>query len=123
LSLLFALILSLSGCAALHRPAPEPYLGQFVYRYATGDAYRFEVKDGDTLFWRGIAGEELGRSGEEHPERFKVADGIYFVAWIEADGATVTQVLNFNSNEVYTTVVKGDLRSLLAGTIERETPP
>ena len=120
--LIFALTATIAGCASTGRDKPEPYLGQFVYRYSTGDVYRFDVKDSISLSWQCLAGAEQGRAGQEQPERFKVADGIYFVAWIEQNGATITQVLNFNSNVVYTTAVHNETSSLLSGTIERETP-
>jgi len=115
--------LALAGCAGFGRDKPEPYLGQFVHRYSTGDVYRFDVKDATSLSWQCLAGAERGHSGQEQTERFKVADGIYFVAWIEQNGATITQVLNFNSNEVYTTAVHNETSSLLSGTIEREAAP
>lgn len=119
---LLATLTLLGGCAALRGQSADPYIGQFTYRYSSGDTYEIIVPDATRLSWRATGGAELGHRGDEQPERIKIADGIYFATWIEADGTTVTQVLDFNDNTVHATVVQGDFRSLLSGTIERDTP-
>jgi len=116
-SFLLALLFAVSGYAA---SAAEPYLGTFIYQYDKGNTYRVTVPDNKTLTWECIEGSEKGAKGEEHPDRFKVADKIYFATWVEKTGIVVTQVLNFKSNTVHSTIVEGKDRYVLVGKINRE---
>lgn len=100
--------------------AAEPYLGQFLYQYEGGNVYRVTVKDAKTMAWRCIAGDEKGAHGTETPERFKVAEQIYFVTWTEKSGVQVSQVINFKRMQVYSTIVAGQARYVLSGHLVRE---
>ena len=63
--------------------AAEAYLGQFLYKYDGGNVYRVKVNDAKSMSWLCIESSEKGANGIENPERFKVADKIYFVSWVE----------------------------------------
>lgn len=50
---------------------------------------KFEVQDGEAT------------EGIETYYSYQISDGIYNVNWIEKDGLTVSQILNFNTKTVY----------------------
>ncbi|MFD1120921.1 phenolic acid decarboxylase [Methylophilus flavus] len=100
--------------------ASESYIGQFLFNYEGGSVYRVTVKDAKSLSWECIKGPEKGAQGIEEPERFKVADKIYFVSWIEKTGIQVSQVINLNSLKVYSTIIDGKERYVVTGNIVRE---
>jgi hypothetical protein len=88
LSFIVLLFLALTSSAQ----ASEAYLGQFLYK--CGDIYRVSVNDAKSMSWLCIEGSEKGANGEEKPERFEVADKIYFTSWVEKTGINVSQVIN-----------------------------
>jgi phenolic acid decarboxylase len=100
--------------------ASESYIGQFLFNYEGGSAYRVTVKDTKSLSWECIKGPEKGAQGIEEPERFKVADKIYFVSWVEKTGIQVSQVINLNTLKVYSTIIDGKERYVVTGNIVRE---
>lgn len=100
--------------------AGEDYLGQFLYQYAGGNVYRVTVKDAKSMAWQCIKGDEKGAHGVETPERFKVADKVYFASWVEKTGINVTQVINLNTMQVYSTIIDGKQRYVVTGNIVRE---
>jgi phenolic acid decarboxylase len=55
-----------------------------------------------------------------NPERFKVADKIYFVSWVEKTGTQVSQVINLNTLKVYSTIIEGEERYVVTGNIVSE---
>lgn len=110
------LILGMASAAS----AKEPYLGTFLYQYQGGNAFRVSVPNDKKLIWEGIAGKVAGTSGTEKPQRFKVADGVYFVTWTEKTGIDVSQVINYRTGKVFTTVIKGRDRLVHQGTVTRE---
>lgn len=111
-------ILLLSFATAAY--AAESYIGQFLFNYEGGSVYRVTVKDAKSLAWECIKGPEKGAHGIEHPERFKVADKIYFVSWVEKTGIQVSQVINLNSLKVYSTIIDGQERYVVTGDIVRK---
>lgn len=100
--------------------AAEALNGQFFYQYEGGSVYRVVVNDAKLMRWTCIQGPEKGASGTEHPDRFKIADNIYFASWVEKTGTNVTQVLNLNTMKVYSTITDGKERYVISGTIIRE---
>ncbi len=100
--------------------ATETYLGQFLYKYDGGNIYRVTVKDAKSMSWLCIEGSEKGANGIESPERFKVADKIYFASWVEKTGIQVTQVINLKTMKVYSTIIEGKERYVLVGKVVRE---
>jgi phenolic acid decarboxylase len=100
--------------------AKEAYTGRFLFKYDGGSVYRVVVNDAHTLAWQCIQGAEKGAYGLEKPERFKVAEQIYFVSWTEKTGTQVSQVINLNSLKVYSTIIDGNQRYVLSGDIVRE---
>jgi phenolic acid decarboxylase len=100
--------------------AQEAYTGRFLFKYDGGSVYRVVVNDAHSLTWQCIQGPEKGANGLEKPERFKVAEQIYFVSWTEKTGIQVSQVINLNSLKVYSTIIDGNQRYVLSGDIVRE---
>ena len=100
--------------------AAEAFSGRFLYQYDGGSVYRVVVNDQKLMTWTCIQGPEKGASGIEHPDRFKIADKIYFASWVEKTGTNVTQVLNLNTMKVYSTITEGKERYVISGTIVRE---
>jgi len=100
--------------------AAEPYIGQFLYQYAGDSVYRVTVKDDKAMAWQCIKGAEKGAHGIETPERFTVADKVYFASWVEKTGINVTQVINLNTMQVYSTIIDGKQRYVVTGNIVRE---
>lgn len=78
---IFATVFSTAAFAA------EAYIGQFLFKYDGGSVYRVTVNDAKSISWQCIQGPEKGANGVEKPERFKVADQIYFVSWVEKPGS------------------------------------
>lgn len=111
-SLLFAI-----SCTA---HAAEAYIGQFLYQYDGGSVYRVTVKEGKSMSWLCIKGDEKGSHGTETPDRFTVADKVYFASWVEKTGINVTQVINLNTMKVYSTIIDGKERYVISGNIVRE---
>ena len=118
LKLLFIglLIFSLSSVAQ----ASETYIGQFLYKYKGGNTYRVTVNNSKTMKWECVEGSEKGASGEEMPQRFKVANKIYFATWVEKTGINVSQVVDLKNMKVYSTIIDGKERYVLEGNIIRE---
>lgn len=118
LSLLFSSLLFATWIPAAH--AAEAFVGQFLYKYDGGSVYRVMVKDPQLMTWTCVEGSEKGASGKEHPDRFKIADKIYFASWVEKTGINVTQVVNLNTMKVYSTIIAGKERYVVSGDIIRE---
>ena len=113
IGLLFSMFASVA-CAA------EPYIGQFLYQYEGGSVYRVTVKEAKSMSWLCIKGDEKGAHGTETPDRFTVADKVYFASWVEKTGINVTQVINLNTMKVYSTIIDGKERYVISGNIVRE---
>jgi len=116
--LLFACLL-FSAFTAMAQAA-DAYMGQFLYKYEGGNVYRVTVNDAKSMSWACIEGSEKGASGLEKPERFKVADKIYFATWVEKTGINVSQVINLKTMRVYSTIIDGKERYVLSGMVVRE---
>jgi len=118
---LFITTMLLSTVAATANSA-EAYVGQFLYQYDGGSVYRVTVKEAKakSMSWLCIKGDEKGAHGIETPERFTVADKVYFASWVEKTGINVTQVINLNTMKVYSTIIDGQARYVISGNIVRE---
>jgi len=99
--------------------AKEPYVGTFLYKYQGGNTFKVTVPNDQKLTWKCLSGAIKGESATEKPQRFKVADGIYFVTWLEKDGISVSQAINYNTGKIFTTVINGTRRSVHQGTVQR----
>ncbi len=99
--------------------AAQPWQGQFLYSYEGGSVYRVTAGH-QNMHWECIQGEEAGARGEELPERIQVRPDIYFVSWTEKSGVQVTQVLDFKTMKVYSTIIDQSARYVLRGSIKRE---
>lgn len=118
IQLLFACLLLSAFTAMAH--AADAYMGQFLYQYEGGNVYRVTINDAKSMSWVCIEGSEKGASGLEKPERFKVAEKIYFATWVEKTGINVSQVINLKTMRVYSTIIDGKERYVLSGTVVRE---
>ena len=99
--------------------ANRPYIGEFLYHYEGGGTYRLNVPNETDLHWECVKGSEVGAKGSEKPQRYEVANNVYFVTWIESTGVQISQALNFETNKVFVTISEGQDRYVLVGDIER----
>ncbi len=75
---------------------------QLDVQYETGFHFVMTYLSENELKWEAIHEVEPGEApeGVEPYSYCVIADGIYNVNWIEAEGLTVSQILNFNTNQV-----------------------
>lgn len=118
--LLKPLVLLLLWCSTSDAFSAEAYIGQFIYHYKSGDAYRVTVNDGKSMQWRCIEGSEKGAFGTETPERFKINNKVFFVTWREKSGINVSQVVDLKNMKVISTIIDGKERYVVEGKITRE---
>lgn len=99
---------------------PVIHLGSFTYDYPEG--VRYEVRcDDDTVFhWRCVRGENQGREGTEWIDRVQLHPQQHLLSWTEADGLTVTQVVDYDAGRVDTVLVfNNGGRKVMQGWIRR----
>ncbi|MEV4658096.1 hypothetical protein [Micromonospora sp. NPDC049301] len=53
--------------------------------------------DGRSLRWEGLEGPFAGSAETVSLYVGEVADGVYFVSWLESSGMTVSRVMDFNN--------------------------
>jgi phenolic acid decarboxylase len=97
--------------ATIMRPAGH----RFQYSYENGVKLVNAFADEHTLYWKAIAGPEQGRSATETYDSVSVAPNVHFITWLEADGAAVSQVADYNQMIVYTSLIYDDNRVFLCG--------
>lgn len=56
--------------------------------------------DGRSLHWEATKGPTKGQSETVDLNVVEVADGVYFVSWLESSGMTISRVMNFKTGEV-----------------------
>jgi hypothetical protein len=75
-----------------------------------GKSYSFQVDngmelrdqyagDGRSLRWEAVKGPTTGQSETVDLHVVEVADGVYFVSWLESSGMTISRVMNFKTGE------------------------
>ncbi|MFC0629392.1 MoaF-related domain-containing protein [Kribbella deserti] len=64
--------------------------------YDSGAEYQVEYLSADKLRWSAVAGPTTGNSGIEEPTILELRDGVYWLNWLEADGTSISQVLDLN---------------------------
>lgn len=71
--------------------------------YETGARYLMTYLTESELKWEVLGGLTEGEAAEgiEPYIFYNISEGIYNINWIENDGLTVSQVLDFNTNTVY----------------------
>jgi len=71
--------------------------------YETGAHYKMTYLSEKELRWDALGEIAEGEApfGTEPYWAYYIAPGIYNVNWIEADGMTASQILDFNTNKVY----------------------
>jgi phenolic acid decarboxylase len=55
--------------------------------------------DGRSLHWEAVKGPTKGQSETVDLHVVEVADGVYFVSWLESSGMTISRVMNFKTGE------------------------
>lgn len=103
-----------------HTLASEAYIGQFLYQYEGGNTYRVTALNEKEMQWECIEGSEKGVKGIETPERFKINQKVYFATWVEKTSINVSQVIDYKSMKVYSTIIDGNDRYVLNGKVVRE---
>jgi MoaF-like len=74
----------------------DPELAGLRVHIAYGTGYEFDVHylSADRLQWRATAGPTVGASGLESIHSMQVAPGVFWLNWVEADGTTLSQLVN-----------------------------
>ncbi len=93
----------------------QPAGHRFQYSYENGVTLLVAFANEHTLHWKAIAGPEQGRSAIETYDSVAIAPNIHFITWLEADGAAVSQVVDYNQMLVYTSLSHDGNRVLLCG--------
>ena len=125
---LLATALSASG-APPDAPQPRPmrFVGKtVVIRYASGLAVRASYPSATELRWEALSGPSAGRRGTERIDAAEVAPDVYFISWLEAEGTSVSNVLDLRAMRVtaFVTYDAGNGRRKLfdVGRVEEERP-
>ncbi|MBF1311309.1 MAG: MoaF N-terminal domain-containing protein [Porphyromonas sp.] len=79
------------------------------------------------LFWRSKDSVHGSKEGEDNYSAVRIGTSVFFVNWVEADGTTVSQVLDldertckaFITSNVYSRNQASRSTSVLSGTIEK----
>lgn len=71
--------------------------------YETGAHYQMSYLSENELKWEALSELSEGEASEgvEPYWYYEIADGIYNINWIEKDGMTASQILDFNTSSVY----------------------
>lgn len=97
-----ALLVSFIGCTkeATEKSEPLSIVGKtFEYDYGNS-TYRVEYKSANTLHWKAIKGEEVGRESDETYALQQLNAYTFFISWIEEDGLGATVVLNLKEKRI-----------------------
>src|SRR5207249_17923 len=102
---------------------PRPAGHRFQYSYENGITLVIAFADEHTLHWEAITGPEQGHSATEAYDSVVVAPNIHFIAWLEADGTAVSQVVDYNQMVVHTSLIYDGNRVFLCGTLDLKPLP
>ena len=71
--------------------------------YETGFHFEMTYLSDKKLKWKALYEVEEGEAteGVEPFYSYEISDGIYNINWIEQEGMTVSQILDFNTGKVY----------------------
>jgi len=97
-----ALLLSFGGCTneTTEKSEPLSIVGK-IFEYDYGHAtYRVQYKSADTLHWKAIKGEEIGKESDETYVLQQLNPYTFFLSWIEEDGLGATVVLNLKEKKI-----------------------
>lgn len=72
-------------------------------QYETGAHYQMTYLSAKELKWEALGelSEGEAREGIEPFWSYEITKGIYNINWIEKDGMTASQIIDFNTNKVY----------------------
>ncbi|MDO5625861.1 MAG: MoaF C-terminal domain-containing protein [Pseudomonadota bacterium] len=96
-------------------------LGLFRYDYDGGTSYEVRFDSATALHWHCVAGDEKGRQASETCDRVPLRDAQDLLSWTEADGLSVTQVVDWQAGRVNTvlSLPAGGERVVLQGRVRR----
>ena len=82
-------------------------------KYETGAHYHMTYLSEKELKWesQGPLAEDKASEGIEPYWSYKIADGLYNINWIEKDGMTASQIVDFNTMKVYAFLTWEDAES------------
>ena len=71
--------------------------------YETGYHFQIELIDDNTIRWYALSktAEGAPKQEEEPISSMEIADGVYFLNWIEESGLVVSQIDDFNQGKVF----------------------
>lgn len=69
-------------------------------KYNKGHEYIVTYKSKNELKWEGIGGPIKGYSNVEKCSIIEPIKNIFFVSWLEKNGASISQLLDFNRNKI-----------------------
>ena len=90
-----------------------------VISYTYGESvYHVHVQTDSTLYWEAMAGPEKGVKEDENYKLHRIDNHKIFISWGEANGLSVSQVLDFEKGIVYNHLLRGRDVSIGMGKIE-----
>jgi MoaF C-terminal domain len=88
----------------------------FQYDYGDG-AYEVHFDSPTTLTWRRVKGQNIGQRATEHCQIQQLSPHTYFIAWIEADGLRVSQVLDLAEKKISVYLFRDQSLTFLNGVV------
>jgi hypothetical protein len=73
---------------------------RYKWEYESGNHYLISL-DTNSITWTGTQGTDLGRTGTDPYQYFKLAPHTFMIQWTENDGTFVTVVINENKKTVW----------------------
>lgn len=101
-----AILLLLSACLACVGSGAEEtdmsFVGKtVVIRYESGLELQAHYQSDTRMTWTALSGPQEGQQGTERIAAEEVAPGVFFISWVEENGVTVSNVLNFHSHGAF----------------------
>jgi len=99
------LLLLSAGLACIGVDAQEEDLSfvgkSVVIRYESGLELQAHYESDTRMTWTALSGPQEGQQGTESISAEEVAPGVFFISWVEENGVTVSNVLNFHSHRAF----------------------
>lgn len=88
--------------ASAAQESPMSLVGEtVVIRYESGLELEAHYESETRMTWAALSGPQEGQQGTEHIAAEEVAPGVFFISWVEENGVTVSNVLNFHSHRAF----------------------
>jgi phenolic acid decarboxylase len=88
----------------------------FEYDYGDG-AYEVHFNSPTSLTWQCVKGQEVGKSATERCQIQQLSPTTYLIAWIEADGLGVSQMLDLMERKISVYLFKDQSLTFLTGVV------